>query len=384
MKKIFNLLSVIAVAISFTACHPLDNTYKELGDLPSPEIAPSVVTTSVTLSAADYGLLPTTNYAKTSFYFKTLDDAKTSIPVILAAKYPRYADKSSVIVTYANVPTTIKVADSSFVNVSYTVQPTDYTFTNFSAAQVLTFLGVKYPTPVANQLAVLTFNFFENGANTNAVTQSFLYLNNAWTRIYHVSAAQYASVGKGGNNNNFAAADATLIPSYLNTFLKADPSVSVTAKVGDVRYVSYKYYGGSTANTFQRVQPLTYDGTNWVTTPQPAAPLAFAKNNGTWVADNTVNYTLTPADHVTLTTYTFGSAAARANLASFKSVDLRTTSSTSWTSAEIANAVAEFAKNTYKTPEQNQIFNLSYYGYTGTYAYYVVKLKYVGTAFVIQ
>lgn len=395
MKRIFNLLAVVAVALSFTACHPLDNTYKELGDLPTPG---NVVAGSVTLTNADYAILPTGNYAKTSFYFKTLDDAKASIPTILASKYPNYKNASTVAVTYANVPPTVTPADSVFANIAYTlVDPADYlklpgnTRNNLSASQVLSWLAVQYPNPVANQLVVLTFNYFEAGATAPA-TQSFLYTAGAWTKLYHVSLAQYASVGKGGTNNNFATADNASIPAYLNAFLKADPSVMFNVKVGDVKYVSYKHFKNATgtapnvipAVTSQRVTVLTYDGTNWVTTPSPSAPLTFAKTNNVWVPDNTVNYQLTRPDHDLLTTYTFGTANARANLLQFGSVDLRSSSGNKWLPEEIAAAVAEFAKNKYKTPEQNQIFNLYYYGYTGTYAYYLVKLKYVGTAFVIQ
>jgi hypothetical protein len=153
----------------------------------------------------------------------------------------------------------------------------------------------------------------------------------------------------------------------------------LTAKAGDVKYVNYRY-----TTTYQRVLALTYDGSNWITTSTPST-LIFAKTNGVWVADNTVTYQLTAADHVTISGLTFGSDLARANLASFKSVDLRSTSTTKWLPEEIANAVAALAKIKFgATAEQNQIFNLSYYGYTGTYAYVVVKLKYVGTDFVIQ
>jgi hypothetical protein len=388
MKKIYYLLAFVAGITALSACNPLDKTYKELGDLPSPTAPATSVT--LTLAAADYGLLPTGNYAKTAFYFKTLEDAKTFVPTILAAKYPTYGDKSTALITYATAPLVAKAVDSVFANVAYTLAPADYTlnggtttFTNFSATQIITWLGIKYPGAAENKLAVITFNFFDQGATTT-VTQSFMVMGGVWTKLYHVTAAQYNSIGKGGTNNDFAAADAPLIPSYLNALLKDDPTVSVPAKTGDIKYVSYKYYaGGAVPNTFQRVAVLTYNGTNWTTT-SASASLVYAKTNGVWVADNTVNYVLTPADHVVISGLTFGSDAARANLASFKSVDLRPTSATKWTADEIANGVAAFAKIKYPAAEQNQIFNLSYYGYTGTYAYVVVKLKYVGTAFVIQ
>ncbi|MFD2146493.1 hypothetical protein [Mucilaginibacter antarcticus] len=392
MKKIFHLLAVAAVALSLTGCDPMDKTYKELGDLPKPALS-----VNLTLTAADYALLPTTDYAKTGLYYKTLEDAKVSIPAILAKKYTNYNEKSAITVTYGAPPLTVKPIDTVFASIAYTLLPADYTLnggtttsTNFSATTIITWLGIKYPTATEGKLAVITFNFFDQGATTTAVQQSFLFTGGAWTKLYHITPAQYTSLGKGGNNNNFVTADAAIIPSYLNTLLKADPSVSVTAKAGDVKYVSYKYFQAATgtaptqvpAVTAQRVIGLTFDGTNWTTKPAAASPLIFVKTNGVWVPDNTVNYQLTPADHVTISGLTFGSDAARANLASFKSVDLRSSSPTKWLPEEIADAVKAFAKIKFgATAEQNQVFNLSYYGYTGSYAYVLVKLKYVGTEF---
>jgi hypothetical protein len=394
MKKIYHLLACIAVAISVTGCNPLDKTYKELGDLPKP--AASAVAGSVTLSAADYGVLPKGHAAKTSLYFKSIDTAKVDIPLILASKYPTYGDKSSFNVTYAITPTTIKLADSLNATTTLTLQLTptsDYvypayngnagnTFPDFSATAAINYLNYKYQVPLPeNSLRVMTYLYFESGKTASAgtlTTDAFLFQNGLWTKIYRVSNAQYASTGN-GLNNWFVAADATNLPSYFNTFLKADPTVMLTAKAGDVKYVNYRY-----TTTYQRVLALTYDGSNWITTSTPST-LIFAKTNGVWVADNTVTYQLTAADHVTISGLTFGSDLARANLASFKSVDLRSTSTTKWLPEEIANAVAALAKIKFgATAEQNQIFNLSYYGYTGTYAYVVVKLKYVGTDFVIQ
>jgi hypothetical protein len=392
MKRIYYLLAFVAVATAFTACNPMDKTYKDLGDLPAPS---GTATTAVTLSAADYGLLPKGHAAKTALYFKAVDTAKLDVPLILASKYPNFGDKSTVNVTYAITPTTIKLADSLNATTTLTLQTTptnDYvfpayngnaanTFNDFSATAALSYLYYKYQTPLPeNSLRVMNYLYFESGKTAAAgtsTTDAFLYMGGVWTKIYRVSNAQYASVGN-GLNNWFVAADATNLPSYFNTFLKADPTVMLTAKAGDVKYVNYRY-----TTTYQRVLALTYDGTNWVTTSTPST-LIFAKTNGVWIADNTVTYQLTPADHVTISGLTFGSDLARANLASFKSVDLRSTSTTRWLPEEIANAVAAFAKIKYPNAEQNQIFNISYYGYTGTYAYVFVKLKYVGTVFVVQ
>lgn len=366
-------MAFLVAAVTFSACNPLDKTYKELGDLPKP-VTPAT-TDTITLSAADYGKLPSSNYAQKSLSFKTTDDAKTSIPLILAAKYPTLGNKSSITVNYASSPTTIILADSVFTHVAYTlVNPTDYyvvlpTTTkniNFSAANVLSYLAKapKYANPVANQLALLTFEYYESGVTTTS-TQSFLYLNNAWQKIYTISNAQYNSIGKGGTNNDFASADAALLPKYFNTFLKADAAIMFNAKLYDVVYVSYKYYGGSTANTFQRVLPLTFDGTNWVTTPILALPLIFTKADGTWVPDNTVNYTLVQADYTTISTTTAGTVAGRASIAKYPDFNVTiNTDADYWSNDQIIDGLTQWLKIKYPNAVEAQKFNITYTAYS--------------------
>lgn len=385
MKKIYYFLAFIAVASAFGACNPLDKTYKELGPVPAPKATAASVT--ITLAAADYALLPATNYAKTSFSFKTQDDAKTGIPVILNSKYPTYGEKSSATVTYGSAVPTIQPADSLFKDVAYTlVNPTDYTlipgntFIDFSAAQIITWLGLKYPNAVPNQLAVLTFIYYESGS-TATVTQSFLYLNNVWQKLYTISAAQYTSIGKGGTSNDFSSSDAPLLQNYLNAFLKADPAIMATAKFGDIKYVSYKYFVTS-ANTFQRVMALEFDGTNWVNTSVPAT-LAFAKTNGTWVADNTVTYSLVAADYTTIANIPNASANAQAidNLKQHGNFSL--SGATAWADAEINAGIVVVLKAKYPTAVKDQKFVITYSAYNGATISVTKTFVYDGTTFAI-
>ncbi|SDE26123.1 hypothetical protein SAMN05216464_10514 [Mucilaginibacter pineti] len=385
MKKILmNILGIAAIATAISACHPMNKTYEAIGPVPTPNGTPQ--TFVLTLAAADYTSLDTGNYAYKSKSFNTKDDAAASIPTILAKKYPNYADKSNVTVTYATQPITVKPADSVFNNVAYTlVNPDDYlllpgnTFIDFSASQILKWLVVKYPNAAANQLAVLTFIYYESGA-TATVTQSFLFQNGAWQKIYTISPAQYASVGKGGTNNNFSSGDAALLPAYFNTFLKADPAVSVTAKAGDVKYVSYKYFGGG---TFQRVKALTFDGTNWTTTSLPQS-LSFIKGNGVWVADNTVSYTLVTADYTTISNIDgVASADAIANLKAHGNFSQQSGSTSAWTDAQINAGIAVILKAKYPAAVVDQKFVVTISVYNGSATVNLTHtLKYDGTTFV--
>lgn len=377
-----NILGIAAIATALSACHPMNDTYDAIGPVPTPNGKPQ--TFNVTLAAADYGKLPTGNYAKTSLNFKTKDDAAASIPIVLSANYPNYADKSSATVTYATPPLSVKLADSTFANVAYTlVNPTDYTlipgnkFIDFSATQILQWLPLKYPNPVANQLAVLTFIYFESGSTATA-TQSFLYLNGVWKKIYTISPAQYTSIGKGGTNNDFASGDVPLLPAYFNTFLKADPAIAATAKAGDVQYISYKYFGGG---TFQRVMPLTFDGNNWTTTSLPQS-LAFVRTNGTWIADNTVSYSLVAADYTTIGNIpNIASDAAILNLQQHGNFSV--SGATAWTNDQIAAGIVVVLKAKFTTAVANQKFIVTYSIFGGSGNTASQTFQYNGTTFVV-
>ena len=397
----------IAAVTAFSACNPLDKSYKDLGALPKPAtiIPKRLLDTTFTLANGDYALLPASSPAKTAGTFKLKDSAAIDIPLILSAKVSNILDKSKAKVTFGLTPTTIKIADSLYSHVAYTVQTTDYaaasgvtktTFKDYSDAQVLLFLTWLYPTPQANQLAVLTYTYYLSGVTPSAgvlTTDSFLYLNGAWMKIYTVSNAQYASIGH-ASYNQFVSADEGNIPGYLATFLKNDVSVSaLSPKVGDVKYVSYNEYVSSTKSTFQRVLPLTFDGANWTTSPL-LQTLAFSYavstsnlNTGKWsvVADNLVTYTLVAADYAYMGNNTAaGSAAGRANIVQYPDFNVSAaTDATYWSDTDIQGALITFLKNKYPTAVANQLFAITYTQYyKGATSNVTKTFKFDGSNFV--
>jgi len=380
MKKIYYLLALVVLA--FTSC-------QKQPILPVGVNAPGSAYTkqlTITLASSDYKSLPNKVYPTTTLNFATIADAKLYIPTILNTKYPQLDDGSTASVSFALAAPAITLADSTNANTAYTLTNADYlllpknTFTDFSTAQILSWLPYKYPNPVNNQLAVLTYTYFESGATSNAgipATDAFLYTNGAWQKIYRVSNAQYASVGR-GVNNWFIATDVPSLVSYINTFLKADVVVMATAKTGDVKYVNYRYL-----TTNQKVIALTFDGSNWVNTAT-VATLAFGKSGGTWAPDNTVFYTMVQADFTIISTSTAGTAAARANIASF--ADFNTSASTDatyWSDADIQAGIAFLLKTKYGTTAvANQKFTITYAVYNfGVITNRTKTYQYDGTTF---
>jgi hypothetical protein len=373
MKKIYYLFALFLLA--FMACQK------------QPYVAPttSLVKTQTlaltfTLAPADYQLLPSTAYPATSDNFNTVADADNYIAQILAAKEPSYAaNGSTALVTYNLAPASVTVADSLYSDVAYTVTPADYTATgsnygDYTPSGVLGFLAYKYPTPVANQLAVITYVLYTGSDNT--VTNSFMYINGAWQKIYQISAAQYAAVGD-GTYNNFSSGEISKLPGYFNFFLKSDVTIADTVKANDVEYVSYQIYQGK---TYQKVLALTYDGNNWgVISIQKTA--SFTKTNGAWVAMvpiPVITHTLTAADVTLIANSNIGTSAERTNLGKYGDFS-------NWAAADLNAAMILVLTTDYTSPATKTNYNVIYLNYTGgSDIPTTLTFQWSGTAWVAQ
>ncbi|HTD41041.1 MAG TPA: hypothetical protein VK671_10505 [Mucilaginibacter sp.] len=345
MKKICYLLAFVALA--FTSCQKQ----------PIIQMGAYTKAMTFTLAATDYQLLPSTDYPYSSLSFNSVTDANTYVPQILSLKEPQLGNGSSAAVTFTIAPASVKVADSLYSHVSYTVTSADYVavtgnnYGDFNASDVLNFLVYKYPHPAANQLAVISYTLYTG--SDNSVVNSFLYLNGAWQKIYQVSPAQYAAVGDGAYNN-FSSGEISNLPGYFNAFLKADISIADTARVNDVEYVSYQIYTGS---TYQKVLALTYDGNNWgyIST---TATLAYLKTGGVWTPNQTIYHTLTSDDIKLIANSTIGTASQRTNLGKYGDFS-------GWAPADLNSAFILVLTTDYPNPKVNIDYVVTYLLYTG-------------------
>jgi hypothetical protein len=383
MKKIYYLLALLTLAFSACQKQPI---------VPVPSLT-KTGTLTFTLAAADYQLLPSSAYPNASHSFKSTSDANTYVPMILTAKESAQLNNGSTAsVTYTLAPpaASIAIPDTLYKDVAYTVSTSDYaavtggTFKDLSASQVISFLKYKYPNAVPNQLAVISYTFY-TGTDVSVVN-SFLFLNGAWKKIYQISPAQYTALNLG--SADFSSGDVPNLPAYFNTFLKADPTIIDTVKANDVVYVSYKYFVSS-ANTFQRVMPLTFDGTNFALTPAPSQQTgSFLKTNGAWAAVvpiPTIDYTLTTADTQLIgnpngtNNQNIGTSAQRANLYQYGDFE------SSWTTANLDLAMILVLTTDMPKPQVNIVYRVFYKAYVNS-ADVLTPLSFIynGTAWVAQ
>jgi hypothetical protein len=373
MKKIYYLL--VFIAFAFTACQKEPALHS---------VMPSEVKAlAFTLQQTDYQLLPSSAYPSKTFTIDNDNDAEQYIPVILNSKYANLSNGSTAVVTYAKSALYFKpAADSLYSDVAYTLTPADYLllpnnkFNDFSIAQALQWLPYKYPTPVANQLALLTFTPFPA---TLTPPYSFLYLNGAWKQIYTITPAEYAAIGLGKFNQFTSTQNANLV-SILSSLIKTDINVQDTVKKGDIVFASFDYFG-SDSKAYQRVQPLEYDGSNYIAPQASTGTLNFIKKSGTWAFVQplpVVAYTLLPADITLIANSTISTSGNRSNLASYGDFS-------GWAAADLNSAMILVLTADFKTPQQNTNYEVTYLNYTGgSDVKTVLTFQWDGTKWVAQ
>lgn len=346
MKKIYYLLAL--AVMSFTACQK------------QPNLAPTsyVKSMNLTLAASDYQLLPSSDYAHNALGFYSYADANSFIPVILGARDPQLGNGSKANVTFNLLTPNVVLPDSAYADLTYTVTSADYTaagskYGDFSPSEVLSFLASKYPSPQPNQLVILSYVLYAGGKDTN-VTNSFLYVNGAWTLIYQVTPAEYTEAGE-GKYDQFEASDNPHLLSYFNYFLKSDPTIADTVQAGDIEYISYSWYA---SGNYQRVQALTYDGNNWSIRSTPAT-LPFIKSGGAWTSNGSIYHTLTSSDVALIAASNVAPASLLSNLGKYGDFE------TSWTTAELDAAFILVLQTDYPSPKTNTNYVITYLLYTG-------------------
>lgn len=367
-------------ALAFTACQKEPALHSVL---PTPS-GSMLKTLTITLQNSDYQTLPSSNYASTAFSFKTSTDAQTGIAAILSAEYPNAANSSTAAVTYTQSPGSFTVADSVIKDDSYTLTSADYLllpgnkFTDFTIAQVLQWLPYKFPGVPNNTLKLLTFTIFP-AATSPVMPYSFLYTNNKWILIYTIQPSQYAAIGLGKFNE--ITTTTPNVPQTLGAFVNADVTITDTIKKSDIIYVSYNYFVSSTAD-YQRVQPLEYNGSNFVIPYSFTATLNFKKASGAWAYVQplpVIAHTLTAADITLISKSTVASASLLTNLATYGDFE------TAWTPAELDAAFILVLQADDPAPVTNTNYQITYNAYIGggdvptTYSF-----QWSGTAWVAQ
>jgi hypothetical protein len=374
MKKIVYLLS--ALMLAFTACDPMEDAYNELDAIADGKQDKGIVVNK-TFVAADYQFFKTPAPTVASrLAFSSEDQAVELLPSFINDKFKHLKEGAVVNITFnqALYPT---LSNTVATNARVTISSSEYTAIGrtdriTSSADLITYLNFKYPTPVERQLVAITYKVSDPADNTKTVTMkdSFFFMDGSWMKVYHVTDAEYASTGNGKFNNFDSNSDAHLL-NYINQFLtNYYVKNGLVAKVGDVQYVSYAYFGGGTN---QRLAVMVYNGTKWIeaVTQFTANTLKFKKTKGAWVVDLTITYILPRADYnwigIDNPSPNYGTAVNRANVAQFGSYFTQFSTDTRyWTQEEINKSLIALIKHKFPNPKEGIKFEMVYKVYSGS------------------
>ncbi len=172
-------------------------------------------------------------------------------------------------------------------------------------------LNANFPDAEDGKVYVVEYDFYDGSSGTGNLalvkdgdsyelatsvstiseTTVFAYTNGTWNQPLVLERADYTAMGQ--SFPNFSDNDEALykIAIFLGLeFPYAEP--------GDMMAVSYQFYGGSSVGTYTRYANFVLEDGDWDAIPTvKTESLQFGYEDGMWVPDNTINYTLTSADY---------------------------------------------------------------------------------------
>ncbi|GAA4889880.1 hypothetical protein GCM10023311_12480 [Flaviramulus aquimarinus] len=180
--------------------------------------------------------------------------------------------------------------------------------------------------------------------------------NSDWEFPYVFTRADYDTFGF--RFPNFSSSNVYILDIFLENLFPY-------AQAGDVAMVQYDFFSGSTNTKYGH---SIFDGDNWNLTPDViATAFQYGFEDGAWVPDNTINYTLTGSD-ITLISEAFidiypGPAD---NVGFFGSFDRRSGSSNYWNDDMLLEAFNVLLNTRDSGAAEGQKYALTFVVYTGS------------------
>lgn len=205
---------------------------------------------------------------------------------------------------------------------------------------------------------------------TDSKGEYFMYSGGTWEAVdgvYFLSSSDYDSMGTAsgqpGQYNNFSSS--TPADSYIPTFLGIEYPY---AQEEDQLIVIYKYYSSSAGATQTRGNEYTYLNGEWMPHQTTiATTLQFGFENGVWIPDNTIRYTMTDSDYAVIVaeladTY----PAATASMSNYGNMDRRPGNVAEWTNPMVLAAINVVLDNIAPSAEEEQKYIVTIDVYNGS------------------
>lgn len=312
--KIYGLL-LFALTVVF-GCDPLEDEIEEIEDARFGLIVRDV---EYTLTDEDYEAI---DESCDCAGYKNLseDDAKEHIPAFLSGKFPAFDNTSSALITYKTFngsspslrdtldPVTIakedylalgffeEVEDSVEVEGQdekvWQVVDTLYYIEDIKE-DLVTFAEYKYTDPSSGDFVDVTFNFEDDIVE---MTERVAYTNQyGWMYVSVVDESLYRTYFEQSYNTMSESTAEERLPVFLKDSLRF-------AEEDDQVLIQYQKWENNEEET--DLLHFTFDGSDWLLYGDvfqvTDVNLNFGLEDGVWVPDNTIKYTLSTEDFATI------------------------------------------------------------------------------------
>ncbi|BAO75834.1 choice-of-anchor J domain-containing protein [Winogradskyella sp. PG-2] len=220
----------------------------------------------------------------------------------------------------------------------------DFDFSAYDGQQI--HIGLKYSSTDSDsprwRVQSMAIKAVGVSGDTDSKGEYFVYEGGSWEAaddVYYLSTSDYDSMGEEfgqpGRFDNFSSG--TPADNYLPTFL------SITypfAQEEDEMFVIYKYFS-SNSGLGTRGNLYTYTDGIWVGSQSVIdTSLQFGLENGIWVPDNTIRYSMTGADYTAIVSALASAYPdATGSMDNFGNFDRRPGNSAEWTDAMVLEAI---------------------------------------------
>lgn len=243
----------------------------------------------------------------------------------------------------------------------------DYDDAYWSDDMVLEALNVVLPVGVEGDVYVVTYDIYNGSSGTETMTliyESGVYVANETT--VQVESVVAKNEGEWVFPYIFTDADYTLLgQSYGNfdssSIYKLDiflESLFPYAAAEDTVAVIYEYYDGSTN---EKYGVSVFDGDNWnLTAEVMETTFQYGYEDGEWVPDNTISYTLLSSDYQYIAFALEGDSEFDGlldTLINYNDYDYN------WTNDQIIYSLGVLADNLYPNAEEGQKIQFTYLVY---------------------
>ncbi|MCP9199433.1 hypothetical protein MKO06_05915 [Gramella sp. GC03-9] len=202
----------------------------------------------------------------------------------------------------------------------------------------------------------------EASVSTIEETKVFAYTNGEWNEPYMLPSDSYTEEF-GQSYSNFGDEEEAL--SKIAIFLGREFPY---ATEGEYKAVGYRFYNGEA--TVTEYANYVFKGGEWNLIPTVISDsLQFGYEDGTWVPDNTINYTLSSADYSIIADALAGNAeysTAVASMERYSNFDRRPGASAYWSDEMVVVAMKALLNEIAPNAEEGQKYVLTFDIYNGS------------------